>query len=121
MNFSPPIPILRIFDEAKAREFYLNYLEFEIDWEHRFEENMPLYLQVSKGSCLIHLSEHHGDGLPGTKLRIECDDVKAYHQKLKSKNYKYLNPRIGKQPWAEQEMVLIDPFGNELIFFKPQA
>jgi catechol 2,3-dioxygenase-like lactoylglutathione lyase family enzyme len=30
-------PILRIFDDAKAREFYVGYLGFEVDWEHRFE------------------------------------------------------------------------------------
>ena len=30
-------PILRIFDEAKAREFYVDFLGFKVDWEHRFE------------------------------------------------------------------------------------
>ena len=35
MTFAPAIPILRIFDEAKAREFYVGFLGFKIDWEHR--------------------------------------------------------------------------------------
>lgn len=26
------IPILRIFDEAKAREFYVEFLGFRVDW-----------------------------------------------------------------------------------------
>ena len=56
------IPILRIFDEAKAREFYVDFLGFTIDWEHRFEPGLPLYMQVSKDDCILHLSEHHGDG-----------------------------------------------------------
>lgn len=119
MKFKPAITILRIFDETKAREFYLDYLEFNIDWEHRFEKNMPLYMQVSKGECILHLSEHHGDGTPGTKIRIECDDVKAYHKQLTSKQYRFLNPGINKLPWAKQELCLADPFGNKLIFYKP--
>ncbi|RYE32039.1 MAG: VOC family protein, partial [Hyphomicrobiales bacterium] len=40
------IPILRIFDEAKAKEFYLDFLGFTMDWDHRFGPNMPLYMQV---------------------------------------------------------------------------
>ena len=47
------VPILRIFDENKAREFYLEYLGFQLDWEHRFEQEMPLYMQVSLDSIVI--------------------------------------------------------------------
>ena len=61
MGFGKTTPILRIFDEAKAREFYVDFLGFKVDWEHRFEPGLPLYLQVSKDGCVLHLSEHHGD------------------------------------------------------------
>jgi len=44
--FQQTIPILRSFDEAKAREFYLGFLGFKVDWEHRFEPGLPLYMQV---------------------------------------------------------------------------
>ena len=117
MNFKQPTPIIRIFDETKAKEFYIEYLGYKNDWEHRFEEGMPLYMQVSRENCILHLSEHYGDGTPGTKLRIECDDVVAYHKELQSKAYKYLNPGINEQPWAKYEMCLADPFGNELRFY----
>jgi len=52
------VPTLRIFDEAKAREFYVDFLGFAIDWEHRFEDGLPLYMQLSKDDCVLHLSEH---------------------------------------------------------------
>ncbi len=35
--FNPAIPIFRIFSVEKAREFYLDFLGFTLDWEHRFE------------------------------------------------------------------------------------
>lgn len=70
MAFHPPTPVLRIFDEAKAREFYVDFLGFQVDFEHRFEPGTPLYMGISRDGCKLHLSEHHGDGTPGTTLRI---------------------------------------------------
>jgi catechol 2,3-dioxygenase-like lactoylglutathione lyase family enzyme len=37
------VPILRILDVAKAKEFYGDFLGFQIDWEHRFGPDLPLY------------------------------------------------------------------------------
>ena len=44
MNIGPVTPILRSFDEARARDFYVRYLGFEVLFEHRFEPGLPLYL-----------------------------------------------------------------------------
>jgi hypothetical protein len=30
----------------------VDYLGFKIDREHRYEENMPLYMQVSRGNLV---------------------------------------------------------------------
>ena len=78
MNFNSPKPLLRSFDEVKAKEFYVDSPGFNIDWEHRFEENTPLYMQLSKGDSIIHLSEHHGDCSPGASLRIETLELELY-------------------------------------------
>lgn len=59
MSLGRTIPILRIFDEAKAREFYIDFLGFKTDWEHRFGPDLPLYMQISRDGCVLHLSEHH--------------------------------------------------------------
>jgi hypothetical protein len=67
--FQQVIPILRIFDVAKADEFYLGFLGFGRDWDHRFDDNAPLYRQISRNGLVLHLSEHHGDGSPGARLR----------------------------------------------------
>jgi uncharacterized glyoxalase superfamily protein PhnB len=118
MSLGKITPILRIFDEAKAKEFYVNFLGFKIDWEHRFEASLPLYIQISKDFCVIHLSEHHGDCNPGAALRIETNDIGSMNRELLQKNYKYARPGIEQTPWKTQEMKLIDPFGNRLIFFE---
>ena len=116
MSFGKTTPILRIFDEAKAVEFYVDFLGFKIDWQHRFEANFPLYLQVSRGECVLHLSEHHGDASPGSALRIETDELEAFQQQLVAKEYKFSHPQIQATPWGSQDMTSADPFGNRLVF-----
>jgi uncharacterized glyoxalase superfamily protein PhnB len=121
MRFGPPVPILRIFDETKAKEFYVGFLGFAIDWEHRFEDGLPLYMQVSKGSCVLHLSEHHGDSSPGSAMRVDVDDVDAFQQELLEKQYKYARPGVERTPWGTRDMAVRDPFGNRLTFTSPAA
>ncbi|HEV2424883.1 MAG TPA: glyoxalase superfamily protein [Terriglobia bacterium] len=116
VEFQRVIPILRIFSIEKAREFYVDYLGFKIDWEHRYEEHMPLYMQVSRRGLLLHLSEHHGDGSPGATIRVEMTGVEDLHRELTAKNYRYFRPGIEVTPWKTKEMGLIDPFGNNIRF-----
>lgn len=116
MDVSQTIPVLRIFDEAKARAFYVGYLGFRVDWEHRFEPGLPLYMQVFRGGCTLHLSEHHGDGTPGTVVFLRMEGLEAFHRELAQKNYAYLRPGIELAPWNAKLMELADPFGNRLRF-----
>ncbi len=116
MKFNSPIPILRSFDEVKAKEFYVDFLGFTIDWEHRVENNTPLYMQLSKDNCIIHLSEHHGDSSPGASLRILTQSLDTYQKELLEKQYKNAKPGIQNMPWGTRDMAISDPFGNKLIF-----
>lgn len=111
-------PILRIFDTNKATEFYFDFLEFQGDWEHRFEDNFPLYMQISRGRSVLHLSEHHGDCTPGGAVRIEIDGIEAYHAGLLAKSYKFARPGLETAPWGTKEFCVQDPFGNRLTFFE---
>ncbi|UVI27470.1 VOC family protein [Paenibacillus spongiae] len=111
-------PILRIFDVPKAKEFYVGFLGFTVDWEHTFEENFPLYIQVSNGGCILHLSEHHGDCCPGAAIRIQADNVKALHASLLAQSYKFARPGLEKTPWNSLEVQVTDPFGNRIVFYE---
>jgi len=112
--FGVPIPILRIFSVEKATEFYIDFLGFKIDWKHQFDDNSPTYMQVSKGSLLLHLSEHVGDACPGSAVLISVSDVNGWSAELNAKGYKYLRPGVEDAPWGGKLMDLIDPFGNHL-------
>ncbi len=118
VRFTKTIPILRIFDVDKAREFYVNYLGFKIDWEHRFGADAPLYMQVSRGDLVLHLSEHYGDGTPGSAVYVETAGVRALHSELQPKEYRYLKPGIEVNEIGTC-VTLIDPFGNTLRLNEP--
>lgn len=117
MNLGKTTPILRIFDEARAREFYLDFLGFRVDWEHRFEPDLPLYMQVRRDDCVLHLTEHHGDCCPGAAVRVATQDVETYQAELLARAYKNARPGIELAPWNSKEMSIHDPFGNRLTFY----
>ena len=114
-----PTPILRSFDEAKAREFYVDFLGFEVTFEHRFEPDLPLYMGLRLGETELHLSEHHGDCAPGARVRIQTTGLKAYAATLRAKNYGFARPgEPNEAPWGELDLTIGDPFGNRITFYE---
>jgi len=116
VRFEQTIPILRSFDEEKAKAFYRDYLGFAIDWEHRFEPGLPLYFQASRAGLTLHISEHHGDATPGSTVFVWMEGLHGFHEELHAKNYPNLRPGIEDVPWDAWCMTVIDPFGNAIRF-----
>ncbi len=102
MEFGAPTPILRILDEAKAREFYEGFLGFTLRLGAPLRRpNTRIYAQVSRGGCILHLSEHHGDGIPGNAfVRVPVTDIETFQRELIDKKYKYMRPGIQDSPGA---------------------
>ena len=117
--FTRTIPTLRMFSVEKAKEFYLGYLGFNLDFEHTFEPNTPVYMGVSRGDLVFHLSEHYGDGTPGACVYVLMQGVREFHAELAAKNYRYYRPHVEETPWDTLGMDLLDPFGNKLRFNEP--
>ncbi len=117
-----PTPVLRSFDEARAKAFYCDFLGFELVFEHRFEPGLPLYMGVRLGACALHLSEHYGDASPGAAVRIPCDDVAAYAAALRAKQFGNARPGVPQaMPWGSHEITIQDPASNRLTFFTEAA
>ena len=116
LNVTHTIPILRIFDVQKAKDFYVDFLGFTIDWEHRFDETSPLYLQIIRGGCTLHLSEHHGDGTPGSIVFLRVTGLKEYHLEISAKEYRFNRPGLEETFYNSRGVTVIDPFGNQIRF-----
>ncbi len=116
MRATQTIPVLRIFDEEAARAFYVDFLGFTVDWEHRFEPDLPLYQQISRDGCVLHLTGHHGDCCPGSAVRVNVEGIEAFHAVLLAKRYKHARPGLEETAWGTREVSVTDPFGNRLTF-----
>jgi len=112
-------PILRIFSMEKAMEFYVDFLGFEVDWTHQHTPDLPTYMQVSRSSVALHLTEHHGDASPGAHVHVEMRGIRAFHTELLGKHYRFSRPGLEEAPWGALTCQVPDPFGNRISFNEP--
>lgn len=116
IQMQPAIPILRIFSVEKAKEFYVEFLGFAVDWSDGNDDGRPMYAQISRSGTTLHLSEHHGDASPGTTIYIRMVGLDAFHRELSEKKYRFARPGINQTPYDTREVSVTDPFGNRLRF-----
>ncbi len=110
------IPMLRSFDEAKAREFYCDFLGFSVDFEHRFEPDLPLFMGLRLNGMRLYITEHHGDCSPGAHVVFRVTGLRDYHKGLLARKYKYARPGIEPYIGGGEVVRVGDPFGNTLEF-----
>lgn len=115
--FQQAVPIVRIFDLGKAEEFYFGFLGFSRDWEHRYGENFPLYMQISRAGLRLHLSEHSGDATPGSNMCVYMKGIRAFHAELTAKNYRFMKPGLERED-DRWEVTVTDPFNNRIRFME---
>ncbi|MEX0938988.1 MAG: VOC family protein [Pirellulales bacterium] len=97
------VPVLRVADAREAAKWYAR-LGFEVQGEHRFAPDMPIYAFLQRGDNKLHLSEHAGDAKPGTLVYFYVDDVDAIGREF--------GAEVKNQPWGTREVWLTDPDGN---------
>ncbi|WP_432563051.1 glyoxalase superfamily protein [Kineococcus sp. SYSU DK003] len=119
--FGPGVPVLRVMSAKVALGFYGDYLGFTLDWEHRYAPGFPLYMQVSRGQTVLHLSEHHGDGSPHGVVWIAVADVHALHTELHTHPTAPARPGVDIESPGGPTLEVIDPYGNVLRFCQPDG
>jgi hypothetical protein len=117
ISFTQAVPIVRIFDVPKAHEFYLGFLGFGVDWEHRYGDNFPLYTQVSRGGLRLHLTEHAGDATPGCNMCVYMTGIRPFQKELAGKNYRFMKPGLEEED-GRWEVTVTDPFNNRIRFME---
>jgi catechol 2,3-dioxygenase-like lactoylglutathione lyase family enzyme len=104
-------PIMHVADAETSISWY-GQLGFEVEFQHRFEPGMPLYVGLRRGPARLHLSEHRLDGAAGTQVYLYVDDVNSV-----------VPPGTLAEdcPWGMREAHLTDPDGNEVRIGAPLA
>lgn len=112
-----------MFDETKSKAFYLDYLGFGIDWEHRFGDSpdSPLYMQIHHGDSVLHLNGHAVAESPICEVRIPVEGLENYCEHLIAKEAEFPTPRVDDPRYEgrKTDMNLYDPSGNHLVFWAP--
>lgn len=115
------IPVLPMSDETATRVFYVDYLGFGVDWEHRFHDDpaSPLYMQVSRDGARVHLNGHATPEAPPSELRIPVDRLDRYCEYLRGRRGYPEEPTITDPRGRGRgtDMTLWDPSGNQITFW----
>ncbi|HEY2585179.1 MAG TPA: glyoxalase superfamily protein, partial [Tepidisphaeraceae bacterium] len=94
----------------------MGFLGFAVDWEYRFDERAPLYVQISRAGLVLHLSEHHGDGCPAAVVFVRLRGLAEFHAEISAKVYASMRTGLDKTEHNSLAVAVIDPFGNRIRF-----
>ncbi len=119
------IPVLRIFSEAEARKFYLDFLGFSLDFGGPAQGgDSPFYGQISRPGCTLQLTEHRYEPGPGATVDVWISGLEDYRDELITKDDGIFGPALGVPSieatfWGARILTLRDPFGNHLRISEP--
>ena len=112
------VPILSVKDARASAQFYEQVLGFTIDWEHRFEEGFPLYVQVSRPPLTLHLNEHGGGAGGKVELFVRVPDVDALYQGMLDRGTKP-ETEPTTQSYGIRDFSVVDPDGHRITLGAP--
>ncbi len=112
------IPTFRILDYKEAVEFYIDGLGFNIDWQHQFGPNEPVYMQISRNGLTLHLSENKRFDT-GVIVFVDCKELNEFYSELNSRTSEIELSKPENTNWQTIQMEIEDPFGNLLRFNEP--
>ena len=104
------VPILRVTSLAASLRYYLEVLDFRVDWGGEEGSEMA---SVSRDGHAIMLCQG-AQGQPGTWIWIGVEDIDPLFAQYQSKGARFLQGPTNR-PWA-YEMQLLDPDGHVLRF-----
>jgi uncharacterized glyoxalase superfamily protein PhnB len=118
-------PQFRITNPQRSLAFYVGGLGFKVDWEHRFEPGLPVFMQLTRAGQSIFLTEHAGDCKVGGATYFVVPDVDSCYKVVPDVDscYKEFVSRgvvvtepPEDAPYGPREMLVTDPDGNRLRF-----
>src|SRR5262245_32043560 len=113
------VPALRITDYERSKVYYVERLGFSVEWEHRFEPRLPVFMSVVRDDMRIFLSEHSGDCQVGGLVHFYIPDVDNWYREFKDKGV--VVSELPNDDLGFRNMTVTDPDGNQLRFMAPSS
>ncbi len=118
--FKTATPVLHVRSSKVAEEFYCKKLGFRRQFAYRVDEKEadPCYMGLVRDSAWLHISSFSGDGVSGSVVRFEVEDVDGLHAELVEKGVPIDTGPVD-QTWGTREMYVRDADGNSIRFIRP--
>lgn len=87
---------------------------FQIDWEHRFEPNFPVFAQITRDEMTIYLIEHTGDCQVGGLIHLFVPDVDDWYSGIKEKKEIQIMESPSEDLEGLRMMTVVNPDENQL-------
>lgn len=127
MKFNALIPELSVSNIQKSIDFYVNILNFKIEYERK--ENKFAFLSYGKAQIMIEeINQNWNTGelfFPfgrGVNFQIETNDIETIVSNLKTHDIKPFKDvfissyKVGKTIYKQKEILILDPDGYLLRF-----
>ncbi|WPR77751.1 glyoxalase superfamily protein [Algoriphagus sp. NG3] len=112
------IPILKIVDVIRAKEFYVDMMGFEVEWEKKSDEKSSIYMILSYKHIILYFTDYD-EVASESSVFIEFSGLKEYQGFLLERKAEYMIADLNMTPWESLSMEVVDPFGNKLLFCEP--
>lgn len=109
------IPAIRILDYKTAIEFYVHFLGFTINWEHRIGPTNAVYMRVSRNGLVLYLSENKKFPVKGMVF-VDTKELEKFRCELLNRNTNQPIPKVLVTKLHTKHLEVEDPFGNILRF-----
>jgi catechol 2,3-dioxygenase-like lactoylglutathione lyase family enzyme len=112
------VPAFRVADLPRSCEFYVEGLDFRIDWVWREAPELPAFAQISCGGLGLYLTQRAGDSVAGGLAYLYVDDVDEWAERARLRGLA-IESGPCDEPWGNRELALVDPDGNRLVIATP--
>ena len=111
------IPVLHVTNSLAAEDFYCNRLGFRRLFIYRPDNanTDPCYMGLRRDGAEIHVSSFSGDGVAGSVVRLEVDDVNSLHSELTAQGVSIDSGPVD-QTWGTREMYVKDADRNSIRY-----
>jgi catechol 2,3-dioxygenase-like lactoylglutathione lyase family enzyme len=104
-------------DYQRSKAFYVEQLGFRVEWEHRFEPDFPVFMEVLRDGMKIYLTQHSGDCQVGGLVHFLVEDVDALNREFQGRGVR--PTEAPNNDLGFRNMTVTDPDGNQLRFMEP--
>ncbi len=111
------VPVLGIDDYAAAREHYVEWLGFQVDWEWREAPGEPVIMAISRDAASFMLNEY-ANAMPGSWVTLKVANLAGLVAEWEARRPGAASIVV-EPPYEFPSCRIVDPSGNVLHFQEP--